>query len=112
VTAKMEEGWLRVPYEGNDVAKVYIGVARPGQASPPFDSIAKRPGAPGPPLPPGQARWVDAFLSYDLQGERVAQVRPNEMLGGIFGHVTVWLRTNFGVRDEGYVVLTPEQAQR
>lgn len=47
--ARLEQGWLRVPYDGPELTLIEIGVGD---------------------------GWYPAFLDWDASGRRVAQIRP------------------------------------
>lgn len=49
----LRDGWLCVPYAGDDAAIVYLSVTARG----------------------GEPEWVPAFLDY-VDGQRVAKIRP------------------------------------
>lgn len=49
----ISDGWLCVPYAGDDTAIVYLSVTARG----------------------GEPEWVPAFLDY-VDGQRVAKIRP------------------------------------
>jgi hypothetical protein len=66
--ARVEDGWIRVPYSGPELGRVEIGL---GEQAP---------------------TWVDAFLNT-VNGERVAQIRP--VAGMVFSQTpNVWLRVD------------------
>ena len=52
--ARIEEGWLRVPYDGPELTLIEIGVGD---------------------------EWFHAFLDWDAAGRRVAQIRPPDVDG-------------------------------
>ena len=68
IRARLEDGWIRVTYDGPELARVDIGV---GESEP--------------------MGWLPAYLNT-VGTERVAQVRP-----GMFGtasQLKVWLRVD------------------
>jgi hypothetical protein len=64
--ARLEDGWIRIPYDGPELARVDIGL---GDSQP--------------------AQWQPAFL-HTVGTERVAQVRPTGV--GFNDQPKVWLR--------------------
>lgn len=70
--ARIVDGWLVVPYDGDDLARVHIAVGddEPGQ-------------------------WMAAFLGW-ADGQRVAQIRPPDPLPP-----KVWLRVAASVTALG-----------
>jgi len=74
MVAELRDGWLTVPYNGPDIARVHIGV---GTA--------------------GSVEWTPAFLDW-VDGVRVAKIRPPETGG------PVWLKANgVVVEDAGSI---------
>lgn len=65
IYARVEDGWVRVPYSGPELARVEIGV---GESEPTV--------------------WKPAFI-HTLGDERVAQVRP---VGMITERTQVWIK--------------------
>jgi len=76
MTVALRNGWLVVPYEGGDTARVEIGVGNP-------------------PV------WRGAFLDW-VDGVRVAKIRPPEMEGS---RPKVQLRVNGSVVFAGNILV-------
>lgn len=74
MTASLQGGWVTVPYDGPDMALVEIGF--------------------------GDENWVPAFLDYDLDGVRVAKVRPPADLNF---NLPVNLRVSGQESAQGYI---------
>jgi hypothetical protein len=81
--ARLAGGWLVVPYDGDDIARVEIGV-----------TLANVNGM--------VDEWHAAFLGH-ADGQRVAQIRPRLVTQR--GPVNVWLRVNGDARPAGTVTL-------
>jgi hypothetical protein len=81
--ARLHDGWLVVPFDGDDLARVEIGVSSSGNGA-----IV--------------SAWHAAFLAY-ADDQRVAQIRPGVL--PTHGTVTVWLRVNGVAQPAGTVTL-------
>lgn len=65
--AQIVDGWIQVPYTGDDFTPAYIGVGTTAEPT----------------------EWLPAFLDYDTAGQRVAQIRPPSPM---LERAVVWLR--------------------
>lgn len=81
-TARLEHGWVTVPYRGRDLATVHLA------------TVDRRP---------DDEDWRPGFLDHDKAGARVAKVR---VPAGVSGAVQVWLRVDGAVSHIGQLTLS------
>lgn len=68
MSATLAGGWLQVPFDGDELAPVWIGVSITTAAP---------------------TAWYPAFLDWDGAGQRVAQIRPPSPMPD---RAVAWLR--------------------
>ena len=87
MSARLEDGWVRVTYDGSDLAVVDIGL---GEATP--------------------LAWQPAFMHTLSDGERVVQVRPQTL--DLLPNPKVWVRVNGVATLIGRIGEVPVQTGR